>query len=220
MRAEIPKFLESQGPGPELMQERDHGGPGQRPSAVAEHHPVRDPLADGRQRLAQVHQGGRRVQAASPAAEGGGMGHPIGILEGGCGVFPRETLGKMQTQCFTARQEAVMRIREGEARKESKGLLADLTLAAADTNPVMILIVGLFAPTAVADDRVTVANRAMSQDKFGADGSPIRFELANRVGKWDNENREPGRFGHGVSLDAPGAEPPSLLSEKSQLERE
>jgi len=78
------------------------------------------------------------------------MGHPIGILEGGCGVFPRETLGKMQTQCFTARQEAVMRIREGEARKESKGLLADLTLAAADTNPVMILIVGLFAPTAVA----------------------------------------------------------------------
>ena len=65
-----------------------------------------------------------------------------------------------------------MRIRQGEGGKDGKGLLKDLTLTAADTNPVMILIVDLFATAAVADDRVTVANRAMSQDQFGAEGEP------------------------------------------------
>jgi len=145
------------------------------------------------------------------------MEHPIGILKSGSGIFPREALDKMQAQCFTARQEAVMRIREGEGGKEGKGLFTDLTLTAADPNPVMILIVSLFATATVADDRVTVANRAMSQDELGADGSPIRFELANPVGKWDNENREEGRFCHGVCLERMHPEPNLLTSFQRNL---
>jgi len=42
----------------------------------------------------------------------------------------------------------------------------------------MILIVGLFATAAVADDRITVANRAMSHHELGAGGIrelPDRF---------------------------------------------
>ena len=137
-------------------------------------------------------KGSRRlgaVQAARPAAEGGGIGHPIGVFQPRRRLFPRAVLPKVPAERLRAGQQAVVGIREREQRKQSEALPATRAKAASDPNPVVMFIVRLLAPPSMANDRIPFANRASPQDDLVAVSSPIGFELVRRGRKWDKKNR-------------------------------
>jgi len=160
------------------------------------------------------------VQAARPAAEGGGIGHTIGVFERGRRLFPGPVLHEAPSQGLTASQQAVMRVRERKQREEGEGLPAIGAATAPDPDPVVRLIVGLLAAAAVADDRIAFTNRASPQDDLIAVSGPVGFELVRRSGKWDKKNRR--SWGLYPGTDPPRSEPqaePLLLKRKSQLEK-
>jgi hypothetical protein len=53
-----------------------------------------------------------------------------------------------------------MRVRKREKRKKGESLSAPRAAAAMDPDPVVMLIVSLFAATAVTNDRIPFTNRA------------------------------------------------------------
>jgi len=75
-----------------------------------------------------------------------------------------------------------------ELRQERERLVARLAPAASNPNPVMVLVVSLFAAAAVPDNRITLTTWAAPQDLLGENG-PITFQLALLGGKWDKKNR-------------------------------
>ena len=159
-----------------------------------------------RQRLAQERKRGLgTVQAAKPAAQRGGIGYPIGVLDGGRCRFPAAALHKTPAQRLTSSQQAVVGVRKGEAGKERKRFPAIVTETATDLNPVMLPIMGLLAAATVADDRVLLTNWAPPQDDPGASLRPIRFEVVLRGGKWDKEYR--GKSGVPPGQDQPRSRP-------------
>src|SRR5208337_2203105 len=148
---------------PELLQERDEGEPGRLPGAVTGNFRARQALAQRRQGAAQGRHGGRCIiQVVKPAAEGGGIGHAVGILEGGRSRFPAAAFHKTPVQGLPASLQTVVRVREGEGRQQGEGLAAFVTDAAAYPDKVVVFIVSLLAAPAVTDDRVVLANRASS----------------------------------------------------------
>jgi hypothetical protein len=129
------------------------------------------------------------VQAARPAAEGGRVGHPIGVLQGGCRLFPGAVLHPVPLQRLSASQQAVVRVRERKQGQEGEGLPATGAAAAPNPNPVVMFIVRLLAPATVTDDGIAFANGAASRKNLVAVFGPIGFELVRRGGKWDKNNR-------------------------------
>ena len=124
-----------------------------------------------------------------PAAERGGIGHPIRILECRRGLFPGAVFHKATSQCLTARQQTVVGVGERKQWKKGESLPATGATAATDVDPVVVFIVGLLAATSVADDQIASTNRASPQDGFGAVRRPIGFQLVWRDRKWDKQNR-------------------------------
>lgn len=94
-------------------------------------------------------------------------------------------------QRLQASRQTIVRVREREGRKKGEGFSAVVTQTAAYPNQVMLFIVSLLTPPAVADDRVVFTNRASSYDDFGASRRPIGYQVVFPGGKWDNENRKP-----------------------------
>jgi len=117
------------------------------------------------------------VEAARPAAEGGGIGHSIGILERGRRLLPGAVLHKVSSERLTAGQQAVVGVGERERGKEGEGLSASMAKAAPDPNPVVMFIVCLLAPATMTDDGIAFANRASPQDELIAVCGPIGFQL-------------------------------------------
>jgi len=101
-----------------------------------------------------------RVQATRPAANSGGIGQPIGVLQLRQCLLPWTVLHKVLPQCLTARQQTVMRVREREHRKECKGHSAINAAAAMDPNPVVMFVVCLLAAPSVTNDRIPITDRA------------------------------------------------------------
>jgi hypothetical protein len=97
-------------------------------------------------------------------------------------------LHKAPPQCLTARQQAVLGVRERKQRQEGEGLSATVAVTAPDLDPIVVFIVRLLAAVSMADDRIALTSGASPQDDFGARG-PIRFELVRRDRKWDKQNR-------------------------------
>jgi hypothetical protein len=58
-------------------------------------------------------------------------------------------------------------------------------MAAANPDPIMVLVMGLFPSATVTDDGVLPANRASAQDGFRTRLGPIGFEGELRIRKWD-----------------------------------
>ena len=160
------------------------------------------------------------VQPIRPTSERGGIGHAVRVFERRRGLFPGVVLHKAPPQCLATSQQAVMSVREREARQESEGLPAAGTAATTDANPVVMLVVCLFAAVSMADDRIVLTNGALPQNGIGTAGGPIGFQLVRRDGKWDKENRTLiGALPPGI--DPPRSEPEAellLLMSKSQLE--
>ena len=175
---------------PENLQNRSQ--PRHRLSFVIGRITARHPVSDVGDGLPSKGKGQlREVQAARPAAEAGGIGQTIRVFQIRQCLLPRAVLYKAPPQCLTARQQAVMRIRERKQRQESEGPSATRTATPTDLNPVMILIVGLLAAAAVADNRTMFTNGALWQDDLVAVSGPLGFELVRRARKWDKENRTP-----------------------------
>jgi hypothetical protein len=53
----------------------------------------------------------------------------------------------------------------------------------------VMLIVGLLAAASLADDRIAFTKGAAPQDDLVAASGPIVFDLVQRDGKWDKQNR-------------------------------
>jgi hypothetical protein len=67
--------------------------------------------------------------------------------------------------------------------------MAAVAEAAANSDPIVVFIMRLFAAAAMADDGVLGTNRASTQDDFGTRLGPIGFEVILLGRKWDGENR-------------------------------
>jgi len=179
-------FSETQGP--EDLQNRSYPGPW--PRFLRDLITARQPVSEASAGLAEKRKRGlRTVQAAGPAADRGGIGHAIRVLETRQCLFPRAVLFQAPPQCLTARQQAVMGVRERKQREEGEGLAATGAATATDPNPIMMLIVRLLAAPPVADDRIAFTSRASPQDVLVAVCGPVRFKLVQRGRKWDKENR-------------------------------
>ncbi len=79
-----------------------------------------------------------------------------------------------------AGDQAVMGIGERKHRQEGNRLTASPADAAPNSNPVMVFIMGLLAPTAMADDRIPRANRTTTDNYFRSSVCPIGSPLARR----------------------------------------
>jgi hypothetical protein len=196
--------------GPENLQ--NWSQPRQRPSLVISRITRCQPASDADERLAE--KGKSRlgmVQSAGPAAKRGRIGHAVRVFERRRRLLPGTMLHKALSQCLTARQQAVVRVRKREQREEGKGLPASRAAAAADGNPVVMLIVGLLGAAAVTDDRIAFTNGASPQHGFGAARGPIGLEqLVRRDRKWDKQNRSSsGLCPSGV--DPPRSQPEAEL---------
>ena len=128
-------FLNPQGP--EAAEKREDGGPGQLQITVAQDLSAADPFIDRRERASQDGvERLRRIQLPKPAAERGRVRHAMGILHRRCRRFPGTVLDKVAPQRLTARDQAVMRVRERKPRQEGDRLAARLADASPDHNPV------------------------------------------------------------------------------------
>src|SRR5229473_1828112 len=82
-----------------------------------------------------------------------------------------------------------MPIGRREERQESECLVAGSADPAPDLDPVMVLIMSLFTPPAMAHNRISQTKRTVTDDCFGSSSRPVRDSLANFRRKWDKENR-------------------------------
>ena len=179
-------FLETQGP--KDLPNRSQGR--QRPSfgiaPIAAHQP-RSEVGDSVAQEASCRLGD--VQAVGPAAERGGIGEAIWVLERGRRFFPRAVLLKAPPQGLSTSQQAVVRVRERKRWQEGEGLPASGATTATDPDPIVMLIVRLLAAAAMADDRIVFTLGTSPQDDLVAAFGPVGFELVRRGRKWDKENR-------------------------------
>jgi len=97
--------------------------------------------------------------------------------------FPATPLDKIAVQRLTACDQAVMAVGWREGRQESECLAATVTDAAANPDPIMMFIMGLFAPAPVTDDGILLANRAAAQNDIRARLRPIGFAVVLCGGK-------------------------------------
>ena len=151
----------------------------------------RQPMGDAGQGVAQ--KGSRRlggIQAASPAAEGGWIGDAIRVFKRGRRLLPGAVLRKASAQGLAASQQAAVGVRQRKQRKEGEGLSATWAATAPDPDPVVRRVVRLLAAPSVADDQIAITNRTSPQDNVRTLFGPVGFELVQRGGKWDKENRK------------------------------
>jgi hypothetical protein len=201
--------------GPEPGEKREYGVPAQGERIVHENLCSGEPRADSPDRLAQEGKRRlRRIQASAPSAQRGGIGHAIGVFDGGRRGFPGTAFQEAALKRLAAGDEAVMAVGRRKGRQEGERLAAPAAKAAANPDPIMALIVRLFAAAAMTDDGILSANRAMAQDDLHAGLGPIGFEVELRRREWDKQNRSDegsARPGHLARIDRP-ALPPTQIS--------
>jgi hypothetical protein len=129
------------------------------------------------------------VQAGRPAAERGGIGYAIRVLQRRRCLFPRTVLLPTPPYCLAASQQTVVGVRQRKQGKQGEGLAATRAKSASDPNPVMLFIVRLLAPATVANNGIPFANRASPQHDVLGLARPVGFDLVWRGRKWDKKNR-------------------------------
>lgn len=86
-------------------------------------------------------------------------------------------------QRLAASDEAVMAVGRRKRRQEGERLTAADAKTAANPDPIVVLIMSLFATAPMTDDGILLANRAVAHDDFRTRIGPIRFEVVLRGGK-------------------------------------
>src|SRR5215468_960898 len=94
------------------------------------------------------------------------------IFERWRGVFPRALLYKAPSQRFTARHQTVVGVRQGKSGQETKDYAAQRAQTTTIPNPIVTLIMGLFASPAMADDRIERAERTPAKNQ-SCTGRPV-----------------------------------------------
>ena len=102
----------------------------------------------------------REIQTAKPAEEGKSIRDTIGIFDRRRHIFPRTVFGEIALQCLTTRNKAAKRIRQREARRQREYRAAEISDPATNLDPVVVLIVSLFTPPVMPNNRIPRANRA------------------------------------------------------------
>jgi hypothetical protein len=114
-------------------------------------------------------------------------------------AFPRTMLQKVSSQRLAARDQTVLGVWQGENGKEREGCLAPRAQAAANPNPVVTLVMSLFAPSAMADDRIARTLRTEANDPTTSTSRrPVKVWVAIVPRKWDKQNRIAWRLSHGA----------------------
>ena len=73
--------------------------------------------------------------------------------------------------------------------KERESCLASRAEAATNPNPVVTLVMSLFAPSTMADDRIAQTLRTEANDRFATNRRPVKVWVAIVPRKWDKQNR-------------------------------
>ena len=150
-----------------------------------------------------------------PAAKRGGIRHTIRVLECRRGFFPGTMPHKAPPQCLTARQQAVVRVRQRKQWEKCECLSTPRAATTPDADPIVMLIVRLLAAAPMADDRIAFTNWASPQHGIGAARCPIGLEqLVRGDGKWDKQNRT------SLGLCPSGVDPPRSRPEAELLPSE
>jgi hypothetical protein len=83
-----------------------------------------------------------------------------------------------------------------------------------------MFIMRLLATTSVADDRIVFTSGTSPQNNLGATRGPIRFEVVQRCGKWDKQNRTSLELCPGLTCqDLSRKRSSFLLKQKSNWKR-
>jgi hypothetical protein len=164
--------------------------PAQRHRIMNEHLCLAEPRPDGQHHGTQERKWRLgRIQIPEPSAQRGRIGHAIGIFGRRRRVFPRSALHEIAVQRLATGDKTVMAVRRRERRQEGERLAASLANAAANPDPIMVLVMRLFAAAAMTDNRVFGADRAPAQDDLRTGFGPIGSGIDLTGGKWDKENR-------------------------------
>jgi len=183
------RVSEAQGPRPEDSQKAKHGGPRQTQRAVSELLVAGQPLLYGFKSASQKRKRRRGIQAAAPAAQGGRVRNAIWVFQRRRGAFPRAVLHKTSPQHLTARDQTVMGVGQGESGKEGDSSFAEIAKPAAVPDPVMTVVMRLFAPPAMTDDRIAQTEGTPAKELFRTSRRPVEAWLAMVRRKWDKGNR-------------------------------
>jgi hypothetical protein len=164
--------------------------PAQRHRIMNEHLCLAEPRTDGEHHGPQERKCWLgRIQISEPSAQCGGIRHAIGIFSRWGRAFPGSPFHEIAVQRLATGDEAVVAVRRRERRQEGERLATSLANAAANPDPIMVLVMRLFAAAAMTDDGVFGADRAPAQDDLCAGFGPIGFGIDLIGGKWDKENR-------------------------------
>jgi hypothetical protein len=111
------------------------------------------------------------------------------IFQGRRGAFPRTVLDKTSPQRLTTGDQTVMAVGQGESGEESESLFAEIAEPAVVLDPVVPVVMRLFAPPAMTDDRIAQTEGTPAKDRFRTSRRPIEARLAMLRRKWDKRNR-------------------------------
>jgi hypothetical protein len=81
-----------------------------------------------------------------------------------------------------------MGVRQGESREKADSYFTELADETAVLEPIMSVVMRLFAPPSVADERIAKTSPAAANDLFST-SHPDEAWLAMICRKWDKENR-------------------------------
>ena len=163
----------------------------------------------------------RGIQGVKPPAQCGRVGHPVRIFDRGRRGFPGAAFQESTPQRLAAGDQAVVSVRRREQGQKSERRPTLVAKTASNPDPIMVFVMSLLPPAAVADDGVRRTDRAAAKDDCGACLGPIGLEVVLRSRKWDKQYRDQWRALLG-QLTLPRSEPeiqPSPPKQKSQLEK-
>jgi len=82
-----------------------------------------------------------------------------------------------------------MGVGQGESGKEGDSSFAEIAKPAAVLDPVMTVVMRLFAPPAMTDDRIAQTEGTPAKELFRTNRRPVEAWLAMVRRKWDKGNR-------------------------------
>jgi hypothetical protein len=157
-----------------------------------------------------------------PAAQGGRIRNSIRIFEIRHCAFPRTLVQKLSSQRLTAGDQTVMGVGWGENGKESESCIAPRAQTATNRNPVVTLVMSLFPPSAMPDDRIAQTLRTEANDRLGTSRCPVQVWVAIVPRKWIKRivllggslaERTPAR----ISAQKRAFLPPAKISTKTDI---
>lgn len=94
-------------------------------------------------------------------------------------------LAKIALESLAPCDQAVMTVGRRQKGKKREGPSAKLADAAPDPDPVVMFVMGLFVPSAMADDGIARTLRTLPGKVLRARSSPVSFCVASFEDAWD-----------------------------------